>query len=907
MRLATYIAHPRRGLVVRIVLLTSLLATLLVTWHTAARSQAASIPDLPIIFVARAHLATPDPTFRHELGPAGQFGTGLTKYAPGSQLVQRQPNGNLHVYNLPDLVDVQAPDVNFAATHIIFAGAKTINPNHPDYGWRLYEVAVNDFSGQSLRQLTFSDRNFDIPNADQFGNQRTYGVYHDLFPAYLADGRIAFVSSRYPSRTNYDQRTSFNLYIMGANGEDVRRVTTERGGVMHPTPLPDGRILLSRWWNQFNQPSNSGIYNRIDNSDDGKWLADGTFIQPNPDAKFNPARALLPGGFEVRDAPNSWHLMTVNPDGTDFERLAWTPRYVWALTNDTGFFDTYHAIQPAVIIPDGQPDNYQVAYTSQQDSTMFHTTFQTGIRLAYPGLDLLYANATDAIVGLTYDKAWGQGDTSGPYALRPWGLPDGRILYSYSSQDNSLPTSGSYTDNGQTFSLQGSNVRYQLAVMATDGSNQTTIPIDLQTIGLGTADVMDAKPIAARTGWSAMPDTFTTIAADDPALWNVPHSLPEFAFSSLSLDEIETAVIHNPNVYANPSLYAPFINNSPPPGSAASVELWLDANQFTGAFCYPPAYPQPCDDFQQDTQLRAVLWDAAPVTLHGAFTMTVPADVMGFLILRDKNGRLIRDWNRGYASIAQGSSWARPGETVTCIGCHLGHVSGSLDDIQELSESGWQNIAPYATARSSSHHATDQNAFVPAKINDRRGWVPTPDTGPQSAPYYNYLYATGYKDATTGWISERDKAIGEWIELDWPARQRVQQIRLVAPPSHSTHCEEGNYCGGGDWGGFGLPTNNGPYQVEAATLHLYRNNQLIETIPVGPILPLSDGGTLITLTTPQEIDRLRLTISAISGQWYWTDVAALNEIEVIGQAAEWWPSFDPEHHWLFLPIMTQTQ
>ena len=34
--------------------------------------------------------------------------------------------------------------------------------------------------------------------------------------------------------------------------------------------------------------------------------------------------------------------------------------------------------------------------------------------------------------------------------------------------------------------------------------------------------------------------------------------------------------------------------------------------------------------------MRAVLWDEVPVTLEGEFTMTVPADTMGFIVLRDE-------------------------------------------------------------------------------------------------------------------------------------------------------------------------------------------------------------------------------------------------------------------------------
>ncbi|MCA9939171.1 MAG: hypothetical protein KC418_11035, partial [Anaerolineales bacterium] len=108
------------------------------------RPAARAADDLPpIIFVARAHLATPDDIFGDEVGPAGQFGTGLTKYAPGSRLVRRNADGSLFVYETPGLVDVQSPDVSFDAQRILFAGAKTLNPDHPEYGWRLYEINVD--------------------------------------------------------------------------------------------------------------------------------------------------------------------------------------------------------------------------------------------------------------------------------------------------------------------------------------------------------------------------------------------------------------------------------------------------------------------------------------------------------------------------------------------------------------------------------------------------------------------------------------------------------------------------------------------------------------------------------------------------------------------------------------------
>ena len=217
---------------------------------------------------------------------------------------------------------------------------------------------------------------------------------------------------------------------------------------------------------------------------------------------------------------------------------------------------------------------------------MVHSTLKTGIRVTQPGVDRLYANAHDAVAGLTYDKAWNHNDESGPYALHPWGLPDGRILFSQSRQDDSLPTASKYTEGGKVLDLQGSHLRYELYTMTVAGSDQTPLPVDLASIGLPNADMMDAKPIVAREGWQARSDAFGDVANDDPRLGNLPNSLPEYAFSLHSRSQIQTAVIHNPNVYANPSLNTPFVNNSPPPGSVATAQVWIDANQFTGAHCY---------------------------------------------------------------------------------------------------------------------------------------------------------------------------------------------------------------------------------------------------------------------------------------------------------------------------------
>lgn len=851
-----------------------ILLALVISSGTAATVLAA---DPGIVFVARAHLATRDDIFQDEVGPAGQFGSGLPKFAPGSKLMIRKADGSLQTLvdganpsaATGNLIDIQSPDVSFDATKIIFAGATTIDRESSGYGWRLYEIKVD---GSGFRKMPIPDRSFtDVPNNNpnnyNWGNDEVYNWWNDLFPAYLADGRIVFASSRYPARSQYDARYDYALYIVNANGSNLHRITTEPGGLLHPTPLPDGRILFSRWWNNFNQPSATSVFNRIDNRDNDRTLPDGTFIKANPDEEFNPSTGHLPDGFEIRNAPNAWHLHVVNADGTDFHRYAFTPYAYWARTEDSGG-DTYTASQPALVFNNG---TMYVAYTSQQDGTMVHSTQKTGIRVARPGVDMLYANIGDSIAGLSYDKAWDQGDEGPPYAIHPAGMPDGKILFSYTVVNNSLPTGGTY--HGEQ--TQGSSLQYKLYTMNLNGGGKTELPVSI-----GTSDAMDAKPIVARTGWTAQSDQFTTNTSDDPKQWNVPSDLfpNQYGFSQKTSANIQTATIHNPNIYANAPLALPFINNSPAPGSVTTAEVWIDANQFTGAYCYDyPGKPDPCDGFKEDVQNRAVKYTTVPVSPRGEFTAQIPADVPAFIVMRGADGKVVDGWNRGYISIAQGNAYARPGQTVTCIGCHFGHTSGSITNGAEAT-AGWTNLAPYAKTTASSEKEPDDQyqPFDPSRVVDRRGFIAIPSGGPQN-PAETEDYNKNYQDTENGWMSVEqtdDNAAGEWVQLKWDTPVLVKSIRLIGPPTLK-----------GDWGGFGEgPDPQTPYHVSSGTLALSLGSQSVGGSPlnVGQVESLADGGTLITLNNPTVLDKLRFTVTGTTGYWYWQTVAALNEIEVIG-------------------------
>ena len=919
------------------------LSLLLVSLLLVLVPPATAAEPLPaIVFVARSRLATGDYLFPRELGPAGHFTTGLNKFAPGSKLLLRDIDGQVRVLidtarpagdplNPLGLRDLQSPDVSFDATRIVFAA--TFGPYlHADrasaiprYSWRLFEIGLD---GSGLRQITFSDRVLAIPQGP--GNIEIYSYYDDLFPAYLADGRIVFSSSRYPSRAPYDGRPAFNLYLVHADGTGLRRITTERSAALHPTPLPDGRILFSRWWINFNQPSETGIYSRIDNgrgSDIARdqqgqpilvrrsvtvqetitplqptsgpaprptiWptarpaeqrltprptatatpqplqptpqtrtrtetvaqpitgfrLADGTFIYSNTEASFRPARGRLIDGTLIRDAPNSWHLMAITTDGADLQRFAWTPRYATYLMNDSGN-DTYNAVQPA-LVPDGS--HWLVAYTTQRDGSMAHTTRGTGIRVARPGIAAMTENTVESIAGHRWDAS---GALSGPYALAPAGLPDGRIIFSHTVADRRVASQGSYrfyqAGRWFTLGLQAGDQRYELRTIRPDGSDMQ--PVTISDFG-GVYDSVEAVAVVLRLVgdgagmWQLPAERFDEHAIDDPVRANVPRGLldtdgrPVYAWSTRRINEVQLVTLHNPNVYANPPLELPYINNSPALGSVAFADIYIDANQFSGA-SYRAERP--------DDQVRAVKWITVPVDAQGAFTASAPADTPVFIVLRDQHGRIVRGGNRTSLSIAQGNSPGRPGQVMQCVGCHMGHVSGSLSS-QPLAALGWTNIAPAAqVATGSMQGGVFAATATTDRLNDRRGYVPAP--------------GGGFQDRTAPWIGTQSE--GQAIELRWPQPVALLEIRLAGVEAgHAGFSSD--YTIAGEWRLY-----LGGAEVTAA------RRSIADT------LPLSRGGTTIAYDTPVAADRALFVVQAVSGSRNGRAApAALSEIEVIGQGA----------------------
>jgi len=74
----------------------------------------------------------------------------------------------------------------------------------------------------------------------------TAGAFHDFDPAEMPDGRILFSSTRLGSREEYHGNPARSLFVMGADGGDIRPITYHIVGDNEPRITADGLIAFIR-------------------------------------------------------------------------------------------------------------------------------------------------------------------------------------------------------------------------------------------------------------------------------------------------------------------------------------------------------------------------------------------------------------------------------------------------------------------------------------------------------------------------------------------------------------------------------------------------------------------------------------------------------------------------------------
>ena len=153
----------------------------------------------------------------------GYYGPDASRkaYGEGGKLLKL----NLRSGKLTTLLEdpkggVRDPQVHYDGRKILFSYRKGGAANY-----HLYEIGAD---GSGLRQLTS-------------------GEFDDIEPSYLPDGGMVFVSSRCKRWVNCWLTQVAVLYRCDADGGNIRPISSNNEQDNTPWPLPDGRLLYTRW------------------------------------------------------------------------------------------------------------------------------------------------------------------------------------------------------------------------------------------------------------------------------------------------------------------------------------------------------------------------------------------------------------------------------------------------------------------------------------------------------------------------------------------------------------------------------------------------------------------------------------------------------------------------------------
>ncbi len=158
------------------------------------------------------------------------------------------PERNITFSETEGIGDVMGVQISADGTRVLFSMRGPFDPSlaaEDQPTWNIWEYAIGT---DTLRRIIASDINAEAA--------------HDLWPHYLPDGRIVFVSTRQrqsrailldegkPQFAALDEERNepaFVLHVMNDDGTGIEQISFNQSHDMSPTVLDDGRILFSRW------------------------------------------------------------------------------------------------------------------------------------------------------------------------------------------------------------------------------------------------------------------------------------------------------------------------------------------------------------------------------------------------------------------------------------------------------------------------------------------------------------------------------------------------------------------------------------------------------------------------------------------------------------------------------------
>jgi hypothetical protein len=166
--------------------------------------------------------------------------------------------GNLCVLSLPDgKITPLVPelegglfdrfDLSFDAKKVVFGYKKK------DEAFHIYEIDIDPEAGNmlpgSLRQLTFGVSDEKAATLECMRAETRHGGtdFDDMDPVYLPDGGILFTSTRSMRNTFCGGSIVTTLYVMDADGKNMRCLSASPINETAPAVLDDGRVIYTRW------------------------------------------------------------------------------------------------------------------------------------------------------------------------------------------------------------------------------------------------------------------------------------------------------------------------------------------------------------------------------------------------------------------------------------------------------------------------------------------------------------------------------------------------------------------------------------------------------------------------------------------------------------------------------------
>ncbi len=589
--------------------------------------------EFPLVFIERPLLNADEEALQTELFEPARFNGGAKLILKKNAFAQSEEIDLLSglfaadaLYDVKDLV--VSPDGNT----LLFALHPPMLPNVDEEEqptWSLYKYDVLTKTVSPLIQ-----------------NEATRELGHDIAPAFLADGRIVFSSTRQvisrqilldefkPQYTAQDEDRdgpTFNLHVMDANGGNIEQISFNLSHDLWPTVLPDGHIAYVRWDNQSDR--------------------------------------------------NMLNLYRMRPDGTRNELL-----YGWHSHNTGGDQVRVEFTKPQVLA-DGS-----LSVLLSNNNAPYYNTWPQQIAIG---------EASDNAQAL-YNKTL-SGTAQTP--LFPWAF------------DNTQRAERSGAVNS-FFGLHDGTNRYLVSwspcraifneqvVACAQLPADSTAPLAAPLYGLWLFDNTKNTQVPVRLGVEGKIQTEPVVMQAR----NKVNFLPADPTLDPLLAEENAAILRIRSVYDLAGADTAGIGRLADPMQTRSTDRPVRYVRFIRGVPLPSDEVQDIPGFAFGVSQRQGMRDIlgfAPVEPDGSVVVKVPANVPLALSLLDATGKAVS---------AQHQQWItlRPGETLTCNGCH--QANNTRPHGRYNGEGEWPSINIGATQ--SSQPFNNANPAMPAQLGE---------------------------------------------------------------------------------------------------------------------------------------------------------------------------------------------